>query len=90
MKKIPNRNSSVPNRNSSIPQSVHPEDIGKSNSKLVAEIFIKNKIIHDLTVQRAWKKSSEFPVDVEHGKLFYVLQKFKVDLEKAYSVCEQV
>lgn len=90
MKKVPDRNSSVPSRNSSIPQNVPSEDLKKANSKLVAELFIKNKIIHDLTVEGAWKRGSEFTMEMNHGKLFSVLQKMKVDLERAYCVCEQV
>jgi hypothetical protein len=100
MKKIPARNSSVPSRNSSVPRNLSlpqspadkepPSDLSKANAKLVAEIFIKNKIIHDLTVENAWKKSSESPLEKNYGKLFTVLKKINVDLEKAYSVCEQV
>ena len=80
----------VPSRNSSLPAPSSQEESKKSNSKLVAEIFIKNKIIHDLTIEGAWKKNQEFSQDLNYGKLFSVLQKLKEDLEKAYSVCEQV
>jgi hypothetical protein len=97
MKKVPDRNSSfidrassVPRRQSSIARTPEPDDMKKANSKLVAELFIKNKIIHDLTVQGAWKKASEMSIEMNHGKLFSVLQKLKVDLEKAYCVCEEV
>ena len=73
----------VPNRNSSLTLSSQ-EDLKKTNSKLVAEIFIKNKIIHDLNIENSWKKSQEYSQDINYGRLFTVLQKFKVDLEKAH------
>ena len=86
MKKIPNRNSSLPTQQNQI---VLPKVEEKSNAKLVAEIFVKNKIIHDLTLKNAWEKAAESqPPDV--GKLFLVLQKFKNDLEQAYEASKTV
>jgi hypothetical protein len=43
-----------------------------------------------MTIENAWKKCSDSPLEKNYGKLFAVLQKINIDLEKAYSVCEQV
>ena len=89
--------SKIPHRYSSLGAAAKPateeDDMKIANSKLASEILIKNKIIHDLTVEETWKIASTFnnePSESEKFKLFSLLEKFKVDLEKALEACEQV
>ena len=90
-------NPSVPDKFSSETEAEKEKSsqLQKRLAKLQAEVHVKNKIIHDLTVQETRLKaqiptSSLQPSSDERSRLFSLLEKFRTDLDQAKEACEQV